>query len=192
LDTDQAGPHPQTLKHHENSTVFEWFWDVPTKLNISGQDFHLGKPSLHFIQSVVRSPSKKQEGYGEVSWYENSFDQVGMYTYGGNAFSFAELRNSGICQPQKQYQWGFAFLLAFAFFVVSIVLFTGLYVAWCFSKFDARSERTQEVFGGFKTAVEVTSLLRENIGADVDSMENKAIEEAVRASNGRVIAQDDG
>ena len=76
--------------------------------------------------------------------------------------------------------------------MASIALFTGLYVAYLFSQFGAKSKRTQEVFGSFKTAVEVMSLLRKNIGRDIDLMENKEIDEAIKVSNKRVVAQEDG
>lgn len=159
-------------KSRDNSSIHEWYFDTPTTLTISGNTYHLEKPSLHFVDSTIK------------------YDYPGattIFSYDGRAIGFADLRDKGVCQPGKNYQWGFSFLLVFVFLIVTVLLFSVLYIIWCISKLRTTLDRTAQVFGNFRTIVEVNSLLQEKVGVGLESMTNEEIKNAVKQPDSKVV-----
>ncbi|OQO09543.1 hypothetical protein B0A48_04945 [Cryoendolithus antarcticus] len=107
-----------------------------------------------------------------------------VFIYDSDILTYNDLLQTGICQPQKTYQWGFSFLLLFVFLVTMIVLSLALYIYRCFECKASGREETTSVFGPFKTAIVVADRVRVDLGDGVQSMSENQIQEVLASRQG--------
>ncbi|KAK3681547.1 hypothetical protein LTR37_020855 [Vermiconidia calcicola] len=125
-----------------------------------GEDYRLDPPTLTFGSSVAYS-------------YESSPHK---------GLTVDTLLTWGVCQPTKNYQWGFSFLLLFIFLIVTLLLATMLFLVWlmCYPKDGGVA--IHQVFGDLATAVRVGDIVRSELGDNVATMVDKAMTKAMAGS----------
>lgn len=87
-----------------------------------------------------------------------------------------ELRDTGICQAQETYRWGFSSVLTFIFLLLTIWMSVWLAIIWLR---QSSSGEAGKLFGTFRTAVEVADRIRKEVGDGVDDMTDDEIAKAI-------------
>nr|OQO24126.1 hypothetical protein B0A51_07549 [Rachicladosporium sp. CCFEE 5018] len=111
-------------------------------------------------------------------------EHASVFIYDGKILTPNDFLQAGMCQPQRTYQWGFSFLLLFAFLVTMIVLSLTLYIYRCYGCRPSGHEETTEVFGPFRTAIVVADRVRADLGDAVQGMSEKQIQVELASRRG--------
>lgn len=102
-----------------------------------------------------------------------------LVCYQEHAFTLPAIVDATICQPENYYQWGFAFGLTFFFLLATLWLAIALYIVrLCTFR---GGDLADSVFGGLKTAVQVSAALDRAVGGKSAEINNVALEKERKA-----------
>jgi hypothetical protein len=176
LDVASWGLYGESVNEDDNNLTVGYgdYWvyfdfvsiNEASTFKYNGHDYQLSSPTLELKPLSV----PVMQGEPVVIW-----TKFPTFVYNGQVLTVDDVQNRGICQPQKVYQWGFSFILLFAFLVTATALSTALYVFWLFTTEATSNVETTSVYGLFKTAIEVGEHIRADLGDDVQRMSESGI-----------------
>lgn len=131
-----------------------------------------GKP--HPIDSPVLNIRKGTFKY---------FDQGSNVTHVLNA-TFLQSDHS-ICQPSQPtvYEWGFSFPMLFSFMVTTVLLGLSVLLTWFVYCDRSEPQEIDLLFGPIRTALVVSTSVREALGGAVDELSGEDLEHLLSASS---------
>ena len=129
-------------------------YDATSTFQYAGQTHDLDSPTLEITRDTASN----------------------LFGYNGTMLDNEWLTNVGVCQPQKDYKWGFSFLLLGSFMFATWLLSIFLYVTWLDSFRGGGSVETENVFGRLRTALEVAMSIQEQVGDDAMHLSEHELE----------------
>jgi hypothetical protein len=171
VQVDPVGPpNASVLRTASLNESSEWNFgdtkaalDVPT-LNITwfGDGTHIYSPHLRYL---YYSYDGRQSDPIHVRW----------------------LLSHGSCKPSETYQWGFSYIFLFMVSIFNFVWSCIMIGMWFDTSRASRVYKSGRRPGLLKSILDISDAIREELGEDVDKLEEENLRKALNDSGGALV-----
>ncbi|KAF2822278.1 hypothetical protein CC86DRAFT_458744 [Ophiobolus disseminans] len=154
------------------NTTSRWLFD--------GKSIELPSPSLNITISPI-SIRSDQKNDRIVPGSDSLFVINGRQ---GELYEPAWMLEHGSCKPGEEYQWGFSYIFLFMVSIFNFVWACIMVGMWYDTRRGSRMYRGGRRPGLLRSIVEYAAAIREEIGENVDGMEEEELRERLRKSQG--------
>ena len=134
--------------------------------NLTGLTLNI---STCYLPAVYAHPSKFEEkfnGYESDTWAGDPSNA--HYTLSSvndtEIFNIQQILENGICQPQKEYNWGFSGLLLFWTVLMTTIWGIGMWKMYLDALFHAELVKYGRSMGRYRAAVDFVEVMEQKLG----------------------------
>lgn len=125
--------------------------------------------STYFLPAIYAHPSRFEEKFDA---YENDTwagdPKNARYTLnsvnGTQIFDIQQILDNGVCQPQKEYNWGFSGLLLFWTVLMTTIWGIGMWTMYLDALFHSQLVKHGRSMGRYRAAVDFVDVMQQNLG----------------------------
>lgn len=180
---DYPGPSTST----KAPTTFTYLQNKSTTWEFDSHSVDLPAPSLNITWTTYKSsdPSRgfASEAYGSFpgEFYSLTGDRQ------GDVYNTSYILSHGSCKPSETYQWGFSYIFLFMVSIFNFVWSCIMVGMWLDTKRGSRMYKAGRRPGLLRSVLDVSTAIREEIGADAEELEEEALRKRLRDSGGALV-----
>jgi hypothetical protein len=133
--------------------------------NLTGLTLNI---SAYYLPAVYAHPSKFEEKFNR---YENDTwagdPSNARYTLSSvndtQVFNIQQILENGVCQPQKEYNWGFSGLLLFWTVLMTTIWGIGMWTMYLDALFHSKLVKYGRSMGRYRAAVDFVEVMEQNL-----------------------------
>ncbi|KAF2475122.1 uncharacterized protein BDR25DRAFT_381938 [Lindgomyces ingoldianus] len=172
------------------STLEEFNRDLKVGLPWPPRTFFFDRPSIWQLGNssiTLEAPSLN------ITWAKNTELDVSpklkhwLYTDGdsqGDVFDAFYVHAHGSCRPNETYQWGFSYIFLFMVSIFNFVWSCIMVGMWLDTRRGSRMYKSGRRPGLLRSIMDISGAIREELGVEVDNMEEQELRKRLNASRG--------
>jgi hypothetical protein len=133
--------------------------------NLTGKTLNI---STYYLPAIYAHPSRFEENFNQNeddTWAGNSSNA--RYTLNSvndtQIFSIDQILQNGLCQPQKEYKWGFSGLLLFWTVLMTTIWGMGMWTMYLDALFHSKLVKHGRSMGRYRAATDFVEVLQQGL-----------------------------